>query len=707
MTSRERKSVHWLSLAFCVAVFAFAVPTAYSAPSSDAAKVARLSLEVQRTEDLRAVKRLQLSYAQYSQFGLWSQMASLFADNGEAIYGDDDLKGRSAIANYYLTTWGNGTEGLPPGGLHTPLIDTPILTLSADGQSAKGRWQQASLLGQYGGSASWAVGIMENDYVKENGIWKVAKLHYYPVSEGPYEKGWKTVGPAVTQVPFHFTSEQAGAPIPAIPADMKIPAITGSPATALATLNKRITAMNDEDKVANLQNVYGYYIDQKMWDDAADLFTSDGVLEEADAGIWHGAKSIRNSYERFGPQGLKRGQLYNWLTFNLLVSVGPDGKDARTRGTYFVLLGDYIAGTASIGLSIFENHFVKGGDGIWRIREMRVFPIMATDYYQGWAKSRIIAPPVAAPYTPDKPVPSADIGTLTDGTIPAFILPNQVTGKPVTLPKSAKVAAADNLLPAPAAAPVKTEAIRDIDRAIANTGRRLSVAAAYIAVDNISHALGNDIDDQRWHELGQLFAKDGWRAKGAVAFCVGSEHVEACETNYDGIEALPRYLLVAHWLIQSVIDVAPDGKSAKMRNRLIHWVASVNYGAGLTDGMYPNNAAKLEDGVWKLDVGAPDQPYFESPSYADGWARPSTVTPGSRRKVNQVVAPLRNMKPDVPRSDMTLRFHGSLPGDLILWPDIKPMWFAYKNPVSGRIPPLYCPDLKTCEKDLEAEARKK
>lgn len=31
------------------------------------------------------------------------------------------------------------------------------------------------------------------------------------------------------------------------------------------------------------------------------------------------------------------------------------------------------------------------------------------------------------------------------------------------------------------------------------------------------------------------------------------------------------------------------------------------------------------------------------------------------------------------------------------WPDIKPMWFAYPNPVSGRLPENYCPDLKTCE----------
>ncbi len=59
--------------------------------------------------------------------------------------------------------------------------------------------------------------------------------------------------------------------------------------------------MNDEDKVANLtEDAYGYYTDRKMWDDASDLFTDDGVLEVADVGFYSGVKSIRRSYERYG-----------------------------------------------------------------------------------------------------------------------------------------------------------------------------------------------------------------------------------------------------------------------------------------------------------------------------------------------------------------------------------------------------------------------
>jgi hypothetical protein len=697
------KRAYWIrasfTLALSAAVLALAAPAAHAA--DEAAKLSRLSLEVQRTEDIRAVKTLQISYAHYAQFGLWTEMAALFTDNAEAVYGANFLKGRAAIGKYLLTTWGNGREGLPAGGLHTVLEDAPVLNLSPDGKTAKGRWREFSMTGQLGGSARWEQGISENDYVKEAGVWKISRINYYLETVGLYETGWVNAGPDVKLVPFHYTSGEAGMPIPAIPDDMRIPSITGTPVAVLTALNRRIQAMNDEDKVANLQNAYGYYTDRKMWDDAGDLFTADGVLELADVGIYAGARSIRRSYERFGPQGLQYGQLNNRLIFNLLVSVSPAGTEARTRGLEFNMLGDYTTGTASLGIDVIENRCVKGMDGTWRIREMRIFPIMATDYYQGWARSRLVTPPVVGQYAPDAPVPAADTGTLTDGAIPVFFLNHPVTRKPVALPTGTKVVGVDALLPALAAVPATMRTPNDRDAAVADADRRLSLAVAYIAVDNISHALGNDIDDQQWRSLGLLFAKDGWRGKAAVAFCVGPDHAEECERNYDGVAALPRTAAQGHWLIQPVIDVAPDGKSAKMRHRLLHIDAAPD-SRGFSDGMYPNNAAKLEDGVWKLDVMAPDQPYFSSPSFKDGWARKVT-TPTARPTVKNAIEPVRNFPPDVPRTSMPLRHHGSLPGDTIVWPNIKPMWFAYKNPVSGRLPPLYCPDLKTCEQDLEAK----
>ena len=75
-----------------------------------AARVGRLAQNVERAESVRAVKRLQETYAQYSQFGLWTDMAALFAENAQLSYGNDSERGRAAIQKYFLTKFGEGTH---------------------------------------------------------------------------------------------------------------------------------------------------------------------------------------------------------------------------------------------------------------------------------------------------------------------------------------------------------------------------------------------------------------------------------------------------------------------------------------------------------------------------------------------------------------------------------------------------------------------
>ena len=96
-----------------------------------------------------------------------------------------------------------------------------------------------------------------------------------------------------------------------------------NPATALAALEQRISVMNDEDKVRNLQNAYGYYMDRKMWDDVTDLFTADGALSIANVGVYDGPKSIRRALERSGPAGLKHGQLNEVMQLDMAVAIEP------------------------------------------------------------------------------------------------------------------------------------------------------------------------------------------------------------------------------------------------------------------------------------------------------------------------------------------------------------------------------------------------
>ena len=663
--------------------------------SSAAARVQRLAQNVERAESVRAVKRLQETYAQYSQFGLWTEMAALFSDNAELSYGKDAARGRAAIQNYFLTSFGEGTHGLKPGGLHTQMVLRPLVNVAADGKSAKGRWWEFSMLGQYGVKAEWAGGIFENEYVREGGVWKISRLRYNPIFAGPYESGWRNVDEDQKIVPYHFTPDETGIPVPDLPAAATaVVEPKTNPAVALAALEHRIAVMNDEDKVRNLQNAYGYYADRKMWDDVTDLFTADGALSIANVGIYDGPRSIRRALERSGPAGLTHGELNELLQLDMAVSIEPGGMEARSRGIELGLLGEADKGTAFYTLSIFQNRYVKQ-DGIWRIREMRLFPLMKTEYARGWAKSQVVDQPPAKEHAPDRPALGSDV--MSGGAIPAFFQPNPATGKPPTLPAGAKTVGHERLLPAPPT-PKPTPISEDLDARLKDAERRLAVSKAWDGAENMNSAYGDYLDDLDYGALGKLFAKNGTKEVPFRGIYIGRDRIIARDATSPPPGLRPRTSIPIHWRTQPVIHVADDGRSASVRSRLFQGGSSRTRGSGLNGGMY-NDQVVLEDGVWKLWSVNVDEFFFQSPSYEGGWSSAKDTAPASAGRPAAAQAAQNDpYPPDIPLTrlgDRERGFRGG-PGDVIAWPSIAPMWFHYKNPVSGRVPEHYWPDCESC-----------
>ena len=656
---------------------------------SAAARVQRLAQNVERAESVRAVKRLQETYAQYSQFGLWTDMATLFTDNAQLSYGKADEHGRQAIQQYFVSTFGEGTHGLKPGGLHTQIVLRPLINVSADGQSAKGRWWEFSMTGQYGVKAEWAAGIFENEYVRERGVWKISRMHYHPMFAGPYATGWRNIDADQKIVPYHFTPDETGIPIPDLPASAVLPVDPKmNPAAALAALEERISVMNDEDQVRNLQNAYGYYMDRKMWDDVTDLFTSDGALSIATVGVYDGPKSIRRALERSGPAGVKHGQLNELMQLDMSVAIEPGGMEARARGIEFGMLGEADKGTAFYTLAIFENRYVKQND-IWRIREMRLFPLMKTEYAQGWAKSQVNDPPPAKEHAPDRQVLASDV--MTSGAIPVFFAANPVTGKPVSLPSGAKTVGHERLLPAP---PSRKPAASsgDLEARIKEAERRLAVSKAWDGAENMSTAYGDYLDDLDFNGLGKLFAEKGHKEVPFSGFYVGRQRIIDRDATAPPPGSRPRNMLPLHWRTQPVILVAADGRSASIRSRLFQPASSYDRALGFGGGMYHDQVV-LENGIWKFWSVVIDEHYFSSPTYEGGWS--SAKDPVTPRRPP---APNTSYPPDIPLTKLGERergFRGGV-GDEIGWPGILPMWFHYKNPVSGRVPEFYWPDCVPC-----------
>jgi hypothetical protein len=97
-------------------------------------------------EALSAIKRLQHAYGHYSELGLWHDFADLFADTGVGYYTQGALD-REGVRSLFLKEVGGGRLGLADGRIYPHVSMQPVITLAADGQSAKGRWHIMAMLG--------------------------------------------------------------------------------------------------------------------------------------------------------------------------------------------------------------------------------------------------------------------------------------------------------------------------------------------------------------------------------------------------------------------------------------------------------------------------------------------------------------------------------------------------------------------------------
>jgi hypothetical protein len=172
---------------------------ATAAEASDAVRIAQLrrrlaqlSSEADRIADANAVKRLQRAYGFYLDKGYWDEAADLFADDATMEVGIDGVYvGKARIRELIIRHGGgNPGPGLPFGQLNLRMQLQPLVTVAANGLSAKGRWRELSMTGQFQQSASWGEGVYENEYVKDKGVWKISRLRFYPNFVAPYEIGW-------------------------------------------------------------------------------------------------------------------------------------------------------------------------------------------------------------------------------------------------------------------------------------------------------------------------------------------------------------------------------------------------------------------------------------------------------------------------------------------------------------------------------------
>ncbi len=175
-----------LRVAFAAACLA--TGTAPAAAQSAQERVAAFRERVERLEDTVEIGNLTTTFGYYFDKGLWNEAASLFARDGRYEYEQTGVYvGRERIERAMLLL---GPQGLASGHLNNHFILQDIITVAADGRTASGRFQGPVQLSQPNSNGQWAVGIWENDYVKEGGTWRIAEAHFYLTAKTDYDKTW-------------------------------------------------------------------------------------------------------------------------------------------------------------------------------------------------------------------------------------------------------------------------------------------------------------------------------------------------------------------------------------------------------------------------------------------------------------------------------------------------------------------------------------
>jgi hypothetical protein len=167
------------------------------------AQLEALTERVGMLEDHNAIRRLHYAYGYYTDYNAADELSELFADDAEIIFLSGIYRGKAGAKRLYGDWFQNYFTGGGPGPKYGLLLDhfqmQDIITVAPDRQTAKGRFRALLMGGNHESreykpaglpDQFYEAGMYENDYVREDGVWKIKRLDYVVQWQADYEKGW-------------------------------------------------------------------------------------------------------------------------------------------------------------------------------------------------------------------------------------------------------------------------------------------------------------------------------------------------------------------------------------------------------------------------------------------------------------------------------------------------------------------------------------
>lgn len=192
-------------------------------------------------------------------------------------------------------------------------------------------------------------------------------------------------------------------------------------------LAAKIQRVEDIQEINKLENLYGYYLDGKMWNEVIDLFSDQAIsLEVSDRGLFKGKEGVRRFFSRF-MKSKGREDNYGWIVIHHqlqgTVDVAPDGKTAKGRWYLLTITARDIDGgigkaegasnlKSCIGHAVYENEFIKE-DGKWKFLKVQMSLHFMSPIEGGWTQTPVVgmgrSPESDAPVSFYHPYPNLEL----------------------------------------------------------------------------------------------------------------------------------------------------------------------------------------------------------------------------------------------------------------------------------------------------------
>jgi hypothetical protein len=405
-------------------------------------------------------------------------------------------------------------------------------------------------------------------------------------------------------------------------------------------LEQEIEYLEAENEIENLQRIFGFYFDKKLWSQAADLFADNASVEFGGGGVYTGKDRILEYFQTLGSEGPEEGVLNDHMQLQPVIHVLSK---TEAKGRWHHFSQEAKSGVNHFwGTGVYENEYIKE-KGVWKISKLHLYSIMRTTYDKGWAQSAL---PRSKPdkYLPPGKPPSVDYENYPSVFVPPFHFENPVTGSVKTdMKPEYRELSGEEIISFLDDLEKRTGLLQDIEEV-----ERLHAIYGYYLARN------------QWDDLTGIFAPDGTIEIALRGVYRGHKGIRRNLELYGVQDQLPGQLH-NHMQFQPVIHVSEDGQTALMRSRAFSMMGSYK-GSGMWMGGVYENTFKKRNGVWMLYRDQVFNTYFAS--YDEGWKDLERRDPPGVNEDNP---------PDAPP---TIYFE--------MYPSAFLPPFHYSNPVTGK-----------------------